>query len=67
MSTQLKVNPANGNLTYSIPVPRSVPTTLQPQLTYNSLASANTIQFGRGVADSLNPTVSAISGTIARL
>src|SRR6266446_250408 len=59
------INPQNGNLVYEFTPPTSGPYDPRLKLTYNSRAADTAIQFGSGVADLWNPTVTSIDASTA--
>ncbi len=59
------VNLSTGNLAIQLAPPPAGSMSPQPQLTYNSQASATSIQFGAGVAERFNPTVEEIDSDSA--
>jgi YD repeat-containing protein len=61
------LNPANGNLVVTLRPPRSGPFDPVPQLTYNSRAADQAIQYGYGWAEVFNPVVSLVSATEVHL
>ncbi len=61
------VNPANGNLVLTLAPPKGSPFDPPLRFTYNSRAAGSAIQFGSGIADLYNPTVTMVDSTTADL
>ncbi len=66
-SSAASINPSTGNVTAFVTIPNTGALGVQPVLTYNSRAAADSIQFGHGWSDVFNPVVSMMSSTEARV